>query len=302
MHAIYRNFISVLRFNKTAAILNIMGLAIAYIVFATIYAQVDFANKFDRFHPQVDHIYRVDCKTPASVWSVHSRLLIDAFVSTSPYIQKSTLINPFIGECYFTTDVNGNQTVFKETVQTCSPDITGIFDFVFREGTPDCLKQPEMCLIPESLARRIFGSISVAGKQLTAEGNIWTKDRKSLTVGGVYKDFPENSQLANAVYTAVSPSYQYESWDDYTYVCYILVTPGADKKEICSAFARCFNVEDAPDYKEAEVKLTNLADIYYEPVTSQMKFIKSGKKENMNRMLMVAFLVALIAMINYINY
>ena len=159
MHVIYRNFISALRFNKTAAILNIMGLAIAYIVFATIYAQVDFANKFDRFHPQVDHIYRVDCKTPASVWSVHSRLLIDAFVSTSPYIQKSTLINPFIGECYFTTDVNGNQTGFKETVQTCSPDITGIFDFVFREGTPDCLKQPEMCLIPESLARRIFGSI-----------------------------------------------------------------------------------------------------------------------------------------------
>ena len=46
MHAIYRNFISALRFNKTAAILNIMGLAIAYIVFATIYAQVDFANKF----------------------------------------------------------------------------------------------------------------------------------------------------------------------------------------------------------------------------------------------------------------
>lgn len=35
-------------FNKTAAILNIMGWAIAYIVFATIYAQVDFANKFDR--------------------------------------------------------------------------------------------------------------------------------------------------------------------------------------------------------------------------------------------------------------
>ena len=94
MHVIYRNFISALRFNKTAAIQNIMGLAIAYIVFATIYAQVDFANKFDRFHPQVDHIYRVDCKTPASVWSVHSRLLIDAFVSTSPYIQKSTLINP----------------------------------------------------------------------------------------------------------------------------------------------------------------------------------------------------------------
>lgn len=119
MHVIYRNFISALRFNKTAAILNIMGLAIANIVFATIYAQVDFANKFDRFHPQVDHIYRVDCKTPASVWSVHSRLLIDAFVSTSPYIQKSTLINPFIGECYFTTDVNGNQTGFKETVQTC---------------------------------------------------------------------------------------------------------------------------------------------------------------------------------------
>lgn len=64
MHVIYRNFISALRFNKTAAILNIMGLAIAYIVFATIYAQVDFANKFDRFHPQVDHIYRVDCKNP----------------------------------------------------------------------------------------------------------------------------------------------------------------------------------------------------------------------------------------------
>lgn len=50
--------------------------------------------------------------------------------------------------------------------------------------------------MPESMAHRLFGKESAIGKQIVPDGGIWTKPGvKYLVVGGVYKDFPENTQL-----------------------------------------------------------------------------------------------------------
>ena len=58
------------------------------------------------------------------------------------------------------------------------------------------LSEPEKALIPESMAHRLFGKESAIGKQIVSDGGIWTnRVWNILVVGGVYKDFPENTQL-----------------------------------------------------------------------------------------------------------
>lgn len=61
---------------------------------------------------------------------------------------------------------------------TCTPGIVSIFDFQLVEGSLDCLDDPEKCLLPESMARKIFGESSAIGKELLAEEEIWSKERK----------------------------------------------------------------------------------------------------------------------------
>ena len=60
MKTIIRNFISVLRRYKLAAILNVLGLTIAFAAFMVIMMQVDYDRNFDRFHKDADRIYRMD--------------------------------------------------------------------------------------------------------------------------------------------------------------------------------------------------------------------------------------------------
>ena len=79
-------------------------------------------------------------------------------------------------------------------------------------------------MVPRSLADKLFGEdISAVGKTLRAEENIWTKSAKLFTIGAVYKDFPENTQLRNVVYTAIDPDYNINNFSSSNWVCYLLL-------------------------------------------------------------------------------
>lgn len=60
MKTILRNFFSVLRRFKTASVLNVLGLSIAFVAFMLIMMQVNYDYTFDRSHPNADAIFRVD--------------------------------------------------------------------------------------------------------------------------------------------------------------------------------------------------------------------------------------------------
>lgn len=87
--------------------------------------------------------------------------------------------------------------------------------------------------MPESMAHRLFGKESAIGKQIVPDGGIWTKPGvKYLVVGGVYKDFPENTQLKNVIYTEMSPDYALTNWISSNYFCYVMLDPSASPKEV----------------------------------------------------------------------
>lgn len=64
---------------------------------------------------------------------------------------------------------------------------------------------------------------------------------KYLVVGGVYKDFPENTQLKNVIYTEMSPDYALTNWISSNYFCYVMLDPSASPKEVAENFDAHFD-------------------------------------------------------------
>ena len=143
MKTIIRNFINVLIRFKVATFLNVAGLAVAFAAFLIIMMQVSFEHNFDRCHPNSTRIYRMGLSFPDGASMIHCRPLIESFIHSSPHIEAGTLINPYIGEMYVTVTRKEGKQGFKETIITCHPEITRMFQFTMREGESSCLSEPE---------------------------------------------------------------------------------------------------------------------------------------------------------------
>ena len=305
MKTIIRNFINVLIRFKVATFLNVAGLAVAFAAFLIIMVQVSFEHNFDRCHPNSTRIYRMGLSFPDGASMIHCRPLIEAFIHSSPHIEAGTLINPYIGEMYVTVTRKEGKQGFKETIITCHPEITRMFQFTMCEGESSCLSEPEKALMPESMAHRLFGKESAIGKQIVPDGGIWTKPGvKYLVVGGVYKDFPENTQLKNVIYTEMSPDYALTNWISSNYFCYVMLDPSASPKEVAENFDAHFDYSKqyGDMAKDIHAELVPLTDIYYMNEDSSGSLVKSGSAEKARLLMLIAFLVIIVAGINFTNF
>jgi len=305
MKTIIRNFINVLIRFKVATILNVAGLAVAFAAFLIIMMQVSFERNFDRCHPDSTRIYRMGLSFPDGASMIHCRPLIEAFIHSSPHIEAGTLINPYIGEMYVTVTRKEGKQGFKETIITCHPEITRMFQFTMCEGESSCLSEPEKALMPESMAHRLFGKESAIGKQIVPDGGIWTKPGvKYLVVGGVYKDFPENTQLKNVIYTEMSPDYALTNWISSNYFCYVMLDPSVSPKEVAENFDAHFDYSKqyGDMAKDIHAELVPLTDIYYMNEDSSGSLVKSGSAEKARLLMLIAFLVIIVAGINFTNF
>lgn len=211
MKTIIRNSFSVLRRFKMATLLNILGLSVAFAAFMVIMMQVDYDKNFDTFHKDAVTIYRVELmwgEGPPQV--ILPRPMADIFTRFSPHIRAGALTRPFYNETLFTVDKNGQRENYLEKNMKVYPSFTEVFHFEMKEGTADALKEPNATLVPESLARKLFGEGSAVGQTLQSgevhpliSGAFTEKSEGRFTIGGVYKDFPRNSILENAIYLAV---------------------------------------------------------------------------------------------------
>ena len=82
-----------------------------------------------------------------------------------------------------------------------------------------------MVLIPESMAIRFYGQIDVIGKSVTTENTTYT-------IGGVYKDFPKNSEFENNIFTQLPQKENQNKWGNWNYYCYLRLDHPNNVKEI----------------------------------------------------------------------
>lgn len=301
MKTILRNFLSVLRRFKMATLLNVAGLAVAFAAFIVILIQVNYERSFDRCHPTADRVYRLELTHTGTFSLILPRAFVESVLQSSPHIEAGSLIYPYNPAVYFSVLKNGEKIGYREFVQTCHPEITRVFDFPIIEGDIDCLKDPEKLILPESIARKMFGDQPAVGKALHAEEAVQTKDNREFTVGAVYKDFPGNTQMRNLVYTAIGETYMRDNFGASNYVCYLLLDNPESAQNVVDNFNENFDFSKIGD-KDVRIKLTPLTDIYYLNESQDGTIFRSGNREVTLLLFFIALLIIIVAAINFTNF
>ena len=295
-----KNFIFVLKRFKTSSILNILGLSVAFAAFIAIMIQVSFEYNFESCHPNANRIYRVDMLRNGEPTQILPCAFANAIIASSPYIKEATIVTPideWVGTMYVSTGNEANEKGFMEPFETCYPGITKIFGFTFTEGDPNCLNDPEKVIIPQSMALRMYGKESATGKILHIKEPVWTKRGKNmLTVGGVYKDLPANTQIKNVIYTQIDDN-QKDDWMSQNYMLYLLFDSNNEASTFEESFNKKFDFSPLNNNSKVSISLVPLRDIYF----GQTGF-RSGNENTVKILFAIALLIIIIAAINYTNF
>ena len=301
MNTLARNFSHTFRRFFTASVLNIIGLAIAFASFFVIMTQVDYDLNFNKGYKDYQNIYRLEIKANDEWgWQLWTPRPIAELIGTaSPHIQASAITGWVNDNDY---EVNGN--LFNEPMMTGFGNFIKVFQPEMVAGSTDALEKKDNVLIPVSMAMRMFGSTDVVGKMLFRGKQ---SDNKPVTIGGVYKDFPENSQIGNYIFMPFDPDIDKNNWGNWNYTCYYRLNNPANVSEVEKlAFQKLMKI--APEeLQEGLQEEKDNADFFHLIPLSEVHFSKIGNKSASSRttvylLICVSFLIVIVAAINFTNF
>jgi putative ABC transport system permease protein len=177
-----------------------------------------------------------------------------------------------------------------------------IFSFSFLQGDPyTCLNSPGKVVLSRSIAEKYFGSTDIIGRTIKVVNN------PDLMVSGVMEEVPGNTQLHFDIvmpFMNLRAAKQEEQWFTANYVTYLLLT-GADKiNRVQQQVSNYMKVVSAKElYTTEKGYLTH----HLEPLKSvHLHSSLDGLEPNGNKtsvyiMSIIAFLILLIACVNYTN-
>ena len=299
-----KNFIAILRRYSVAMVMNFVGLVLALTAFMVLMLQVGYQMEFDKDHPTSGRIYRVD-KVGAADDDIFKNIIprgyADDVIKSSPHIIAGSIDCPFIGETVFNAILDNDSPafIFKSETNVIYPDFFKVFGTEFIEGSAEALNDLSQIAIPESLAKKLYGNESAIGHIMTHnEGYQFGEGRtKEFSVGAVYKDFPENSQIGNHIYLHVGSLHE-GNYGGANFACWVLLD-SSDNKELVEQ-----NFNDKYNYTDSEwltdIELTPIEEIYFEDEGSTIW--KTGSKKQAWMLICISILVMLIGGINYATF
>ena len=197
-------------------------------------------------------------------------------------------------------EINGN--IFNETTCCGFGNFLETFQPEMISGSADVLNQPKTVLISESTAKRLFGTADAVGQSIF-------KDKQSSnnewTIGGVYKDFPENAQIRNWIMMPNDPKENKDRWNNWNYICYIRLDHPDSAPEIEKLIEVIFRKHN-PEYTSEEndslpssvVHLSPLTDVHFSTIANK----SASSRTTVYLLICISFLIVIIATINFMNF
>lgn len=299
-----KNFIAILRRYSVAIVMNFVGLVLTLTAFLVLMLQVGYQMDFDKNHPTSGRIYRVD-KVGAADDDIFKNIIprgyADDIIGSSPHIIAGSIDCPFIGETVFNAILDDDRPafIFKSKTNVIYPDFFKVFGTEFIEGSAEALNDLSQIAIPESLAKKLYGDESALGHIMTHnEGYQFGEGRtKEFSVGAVYKDFPENSQIGNHIYLHVGSLHE-GNYGGANFACWVLLDSSDNKEIVEQNFNENYNYTDS-DWL-TDIELTPIEDIYFEDEGSTIW--KTGSRKQVWMLICISILVMLIGGINYATF
>ncbi len=293
-----------LRKHFNYSLINIFGLGLGISISLLLALWIRQEVSYDRFHSNADYIYRVSMEMSfggqSAKHSVSPTALLPALEKNFPEVKSGVRVynpasyNPFI--------VKKGDNFFQEK-QFYFADSTffDVLTYPLLKGNPKtALTKPNSVVLTESMVKKYFGQEDPIGQTLLINSN------KEYTVTGVTKDTPENSYLNFDFIGSFSSlrQSQEEQWWSANYQTFVLLDKNAGVKALEQKTndlvkeVLANEITSPGDY--VRYNWTNIQDIHLRSEAStEMEPV--GNIQYVYLFAGIAFLILLIACINYIN-
>jgi putative ABC transport system permease protein len=181
-------------------------------------------------------------------------------------------------------------------------DFFKLFSYKFIEGNvATALNDPMTIVITKTLEHKLFGTETALGKTIKLNND------KGLTVSAVIEEPNANSCLTFSAVTSIATRKnvqenggEYTEWGWCDFQTFILLKKGANTDETGKAILSLFPQEMQKEYRNT--KMTPLKQIYFSKFSLYgSNYLISGDWKKIQILLLVASLVLIIALINFIN-
>jgi putative ABC transport system permease protein len=289
--------------HKVFSFINVMGLTVGMTACFLIFLYVSFELSYDNFNTKSDRIYRLvtDVITPSETiragvtsWAYGPNIKVD-FPEVESFVRLnggSFLVRK--GDIKFQEE----KTIFADST------LFSVFDFDLIKGDPaTALKNTMSVVFTEEAARKYFGESDPIGQTLLLSGEGFP-----VTVTGVMKNIPENSQIKGDMFVSMSTLTEKLNkgidgeWGNFGVSTYLLLKSGTTGKELEKKFPAFLNNHAGSMMRKMNMHYT----LFLEPLRDVHLHSSRGSNEpgslnNVYIFSVVAIFILLIACINFVN-
>ena len=315
MKIAFQNFLTTLKRYKTASILNIAGLTIAFIAFYILMAQVHYGFTFNRPIPDSDRVYI--SIAPESMSEFYrlgvAQNITEQTIEQIPEVEAGGLYcpNSFKNEFYIFDD--GQYKRYDFELHSISIPLLEALSVEMIAGDKEQLNRPGTVIISDVAARKMKVG---AGDMLYYSNHPDKSQNRWAEVVGVFKAFDDNTLFSGAhVLEKKEPqsNAKYSIFDN-TYAGVIKLREGADIKKFEDQWIKNYTevykarIGEGAIVAEQPVHFIKLSDYFLSPYkvkyngNTRTKDPGQGTPTVLYSQMAVAILTVLIAFINFVNF
>lgn len=305
----YQNYLKIalrnLGRNKLHSFINILGLAIGFMVAILSFLYIQNELNYEADVPENERIYRVYRQNKGQEsggWTYSPPAMAPALAADVAGIETATKIYPE-KELLFSV---GDKAMYLENIAFVDSAFFHVFNFPFKVGNPQtAIAGHNSVVITERIGRLLFGEEDPYGQSIRVNGE------SGYIVNGVLKNKTSSSFIDQEVFVSVWEGAN-QQWLNNSFTTYIKKDKEADITDIAKRaksylypiYKREFASINIPFGNEEEmflIKLQPLSEIHlYSEGLGGMRNAR-GDLMRLYIFAMIALVVLLIAGINYVN-
>jgi ABC-type antimicrobial peptide transport system permease subunit len=287
----YRNFVR----KPVTNMINLLGLAVslALVIILSVYSYSELTT--DNYHKNGDRVYLFANFKGRTYMPA---ILKDQVDLNIPEIESTVRL---AGSWEAPVFQVGDHEPITSDIVTADPDFFKLFTYQAIEGNLEtALKEPMTIVLTQPLAQKLFGNASALGKSVKMNND------KELTVTAVIREPQANSALSFSSITSIATrkivmpnGEELTSWGWGNFQLFVLLKNGAKPDEVAKKIQVLFPKNNNESY--ADLKLNLFHEVYFSGITISDNYLHSGDKRKVMILVLVAALVLIIALVNFIH-
>jgi len=240
--------------NKIYSLINILGLSIGIACSMLIILYVKDEVSYDRFHPGVNHIFRVVTQGLDKDGKKGRRDSNTGFLQGPRFSANIPEIRSFVRVQSGREDVKMKTEVVSKELLYVDSNFFSVFGFPLLAGNPkNCLSDPNAIVLSEEAAKKQFGRVNAVGEMVMIK-----KENEFIPhmVTAIAKKPPQNSSIKFDMLLPfnepVEQAQNSENWFNFFLNTFVVLPPNANIHAVEAKMQRFYEA----DSKEAVQVLT----------------------------------------------